>query len=238
MFIRAYLRASTKEQDAKRAKSELIAFANDHGHKIAAFYVENESGAILVRPKLMQLIEDAHKADVILVEQIDRLARLNQADWDTLKRMLSEKKLSIVSKELPISCMTPQSESSIEFMISILQTINSMMLDMLAAIVRKDYEDGLNRQMQCIACTKVNTQILKYSNNQILKYSNTQILKYSNTQILKYSNTQILKIILIIYIHACQIKIASYQYFIKLNRLKKNTNYALGYGMLAESFTN
>ena len=31
MFIRAYLRASTKEQDAKRAKSELIAFANDHG---------------------------------------------------------------------------------------------------------------------------------------------------------------------------------------------------------------
>ena len=53
MFIRAYLRASTKEQDAKRAKSELIAFANDHGHKIAAFYVENESGATLVRTKLI-----------------------------------------------------------------------------------------------------------------------------------------------------------------------------------------
>ena len=77
MFIRAYLRASTKEQDAKRAKSELIAFANDHGHKIAAFYVENESGAILVRPKLMQLIEDAYEYDVILVEKIDRLKHLN-----------------------------------------------------------------------------------------------------------------------------------------------------------------
>ena len=37
-----------------------------------------------MRPKLMQLIEDAHKGDVILVEQIDRLARLNEADWDTL----------------------------------------------------------------------------------------------------------------------------------------------------------
>ena len=102
MFIRAYLRASTKEQDAKRAKNELIAFANDHGHKIAAFYIENESGAILVRPKLMQLIEDAHKGDVILVEQIDRLARLNQADWDTLKRMLSEKSyLSYQKSYLP-----------------------------------------------------------------------------------------------------------------------------------------
>ena len=56
MFIRVYLRASTKEQDAKRAKSELIAFANDHGHKIAAFYVENELGATLLRTELMQLI--------------------------------------------------------------------------------------------------------------------------------------------------------------------------------------
>ena len=60
----------------------------------SSFYVENESGATLERPKLMQLIEDAHEGDVILVEQIDRLARLNQTDWNTLKRMLSEKKLA------------------------------------------------------------------------------------------------------------------------------------------------
>ena len=154
MFIRAYLRASTKEQDAKSAKNELIQFANDHGHKIAAFYVENESGATLVRPKLMQLIEDAHEDDVILVEQIDRLARLNQTDWNTLKRLLSEKKLAVVSKELPTSYMALQSESGTEFMGSVLQAINSMMLDMLAAIARKDYEDRRNRQMQGIARAK------------------------------------------------------------------------------------
>ena len=82
-----------------------------------------------------------------MVEQIDRLARLNQADWDTLKRMLSEKKLSIVSKELPPSYMALQSESSPEFMSSVLQAINSMMLYMFAAIARKDYEDRRNRQM-------------------------------------------------------------------------------------------
>ena len=103
MFIRAYLRASTKEQDAKRAKNELIAFASDHDHKIAAFYVENESGATLERPQLMQLIDDASDGDIILVEQIDRLARLNQADWDTLKQMLAKKRLAVVSKELPTS---------------------------------------------------------------------------------------------------------------------------------------
>ena len=150
MFIRAYLRASTKEQDAKRAKNELIAFASDHGHKIAAFYVENESGATLERPQLMQLIDDASDGDIVLVEQINRLARLNQADWDTLKQMLAKKRLAVVSKELPTSYMAFQAVSSTEFMTSILQAINSMMLDMLAAIARKDYEDRRSRQIQGI----------------------------------------------------------------------------------------
>ena len=50
--------------------------------------------------------------------------------------------------------MTPQSESSTEFMSSVLQAINSMMLDMLAAIARKDYEDRRSRQMQGIARAK------------------------------------------------------------------------------------
>lgn len=154
MFVRAYLRASTKEQDAERAKQELIQFANEHGQKIAAFYVENESGATLARPQLMQLITDAHEGDVILVEQIDRLARLNQTDWDTLKRMLAEKKLSVVSKELPTSYLALQGEQSTEFMDSILQAINSMLLDMLAAIARKDYEDRRHRQQQGIAKAK------------------------------------------------------------------------------------
>ena len=160
MFIRAYLRASTKEQDAKRAKSELIAFANDHGHKIAAFYVENESGATLERPQLMQLIDDAHDGDVILVEQIDRLARLNPADWDTLKQKLSAKRLSVVSKELPTSYMALQQVNGSEFMDSVLRAINDMLLDMLAAIARKDYEDRRNRQMQGIARAKAEGKYL------------------------------------------------------------------------------
>jgi len=36
MFIRAYFRASTQEQNAARAKSEQIEFAADHGHKITS----------------------------------------------------------------------------------------------------------------------------------------------------------------------------------------------------------
>lgn len=154
MFIRAYLRASTKAQDASRAKAELDQFAKDHGQKIAAYYIENESGATLARPKLMQLIDDASEGDIILVEQIDRLARLNQDDWNTLKQKLSDKKLAIVSKELPTSFLAFQADTNTEFMASILQAINAMLLDMLAAIARKDYEDRRHRQMQGIAKAK------------------------------------------------------------------------------------
>ncbi|EGU32167.1 resolvase [Vibrio ichthyoenteri ATCC 700023] len=49
MFIRAYLRASTTDQHADRAKSELQTFANQHGIRIASFYTEHLSGAKLER---------------------------------------------------------------------------------------------------------------------------------------------------------------------------------------------
>lgn len=150
MFLRAYLRASTTEQNAERAKESLIAFAADHGKKIASFYVENESGATLTQPELMRLISDAGEGDIILVEQIDRLARLKQADWERLKFMLAKKKLMIVSPELPTSWIALKSSDGTEFTASILQAVNGMLLDMLAAVARKDYEDRRRRQMQGI----------------------------------------------------------------------------------------
>ena len=150
MFLRAYLRASTTEQNAERAKESLISFAANHGKKIASFYVENESGATLIRPELMRLISDAAEGDIILVEQIDRLARLKQADWETLKFMLAKKKLMIVSPELPTSWIALKSSDGTEFTASIMQAVNGMLLDMLAAVARKDYEDRRRRQMQGI----------------------------------------------------------------------------------------
>jgi len=155
MFVRGYLRASTKEQDATRARDELEAFANEHGQTVVQWYTENESGATLKRPELMRLITDAHIGDVILVEQIDRLARLRHDDWETLKRLLAEKKLAVVSKELPTSYIAFQRGRSTDFTDAILRSVNSMLLDMLAAVARKDYEDRRRRQQQGIAKAKV-----------------------------------------------------------------------------------
>lgn len=103
MFVRAYLRASTSEQDASRARDALEQFAANHGQHIACEYLENESGAKADRPELLRLLKDAKKGDVLLVESIDRLSRLPAEDWQKLKTAIDSKGLRIVALDLPTS---------------------------------------------------------------------------------------------------------------------------------------
>lgn len=153
-FIRGYLRASTEDQDASRAKQDLLEFSQDRGLKVASWYVENESGATLKRPELMRLIEDAQPGDVLLLEQVDRLARLTQGDWETLKGMIQNKGLRIVALDLPTSHGLMQTVQGDDFTSRMLGAINAMLLDMLAAVARKDYEDRRRRMDQGITKAK------------------------------------------------------------------------------------
>lgn len=150
MYIFGYLRASTKSQDAKRAQKRMKAFAEDNGHRVAGWYIENESGASLQRPELMRMLDDADKGDVILIEQVDRLSRLSEEDWGALKTIISAKQLAVVSLDLPTSQMALSDKSGNDFQGAMLRAINGMMLDMLAAISRKDYEDRRRRQREGI----------------------------------------------------------------------------------------
>lgn len=153
MFVRAYLRASTKEQDASRAKDELFQFAHDKGLKIAATYIENESGASLNRPELFRLLSDCQAGDVLLIEQVDRLSRLNASDWERLKAEIRNRQIKVVALDLPTS-WSMASVNTDEFTSRMSEAINNMMLDMIAAIARKDYDDRRRRQRQGIAKAK------------------------------------------------------------------------------------
>jgi DNA invertase Pin-like site-specific DNA recombinase len=151
MFVRSYLRASTKSQDASRAKAQLEQFASEHGLTIAATYTENESGASLARPALFELIADASEGDILLIEQVDRLSRLNEADWSKLKSALSAKRIKVVALDLPTSWMMTSTDETTSRMFD---AINGMMLDMLAAIARKDYTTRRDRAAQGIVKAK------------------------------------------------------------------------------------
>ncbi len=76
-FVRAYLRASTAEQDASRALETIEAFARERGLIICSYYIENESGSRLDRPELFRLLRDCQQNDILLIEDVDRLSRLS-----------------------------------------------------------------------------------------------------------------------------------------------------------------
>lgn len=151
MFIRAYLRASTDQQDATRAKDSLIKFAEEKGAKIASYHIENESGRKLKRPELMRLLNDAESGDIILVESIDRLTRLTTDDWKQLKLMLDNKGLHIVAMDVPTSYVFLKPEELDDTTSGILEAVNKMLIDILAVVACKDYEDRRRRSAQGIA---------------------------------------------------------------------------------------
>lgn len=154
MYIHGYLRASTKEQDALRAKNRMKTFVEEKGFRLASWYTENVSGASLQRPELLRLLDDAAPGDIILIEQVDRLSRLDEEGWQKLKRLIQDKDLVVVSLDLPTSHMALAAGAGDEFTRVMLKAINGMMLDMLAAIARKDYQDRRRRQEEGITKAK------------------------------------------------------------------------------------
>ena len=154
MFIRSYLRASTIEQDANRANDALEQFAADHGQVVASTYTENASGTEANRPELLRLLKDARKGDVLLVESIARLSRMEDPDWRMLKATIDSKGLCIVALDLPTSHLALRVTQGDEFTSRMLGAINNMMIEMMAAIARKDYQQRRERQAQGIAKAK------------------------------------------------------------------------------------
>ena len=151
MFIRAYLRASTDQQDAARAKDSLVEFVDKYNHKIASFYLENESGRKLIRPELMKLLDEAEAGDILLVESIDRLTRLTADEWKKLKLMIEQKGLLLVAHDLPTSHKALSTDKMDDMTKGILDAVNNMLVDILATMACKDYELRRQRSAQGIA---------------------------------------------------------------------------------------
>ena len=90
---------------------------------------------------------------MLLVEQVDRLSRLNSSDWERLRSEIRRIGIRVVALDLPTSWQLAVSGQD-EFTSRMSEAINAMLLDMLAAIARKDYEDRRRRQAQGIARAK------------------------------------------------------------------------------------
>lgn len=142
MNAHLYLRASTKDQDALRAKASLEVFAADKGLSIAGIYSENISGTKLNRPELMRLLDVAQPGEILLCESVDRLSRLSQEDWDTLKAAIKAKGLRLVIADLPTSHMLIEDKGITG---QIMEVINNMLLDLMSTMARLDQVKRVER---------------------------------------------------------------------------------------------
>lgn len=152
MIAHLYLRASTKDQDAHRAEKSLQAFATDKGLTIAGVYSENISGTKLNRPELMQLLNVAQPGEILLCESMDRLSRLSQEDWETLKATIKAKGLRLVVADLPTSHMMVTDKGITG---QIMNVINDMLIELMQTMARLDQEKRVLRINQGLANKKV-----------------------------------------------------------------------------------
>ena len=143
MTTRIYVRASTKDQDAERALKDLQYFAIQYGADTAV-YIENYTGTKLERPILNKLLTESEQGDILLVESVDRLSRLTQADFKKLKDRIQAKGLRLIVADLPTTHVTSSDTMTGELM----NVINSMLIDLLATMARLDNEKRRERIKQ------------------------------------------------------------------------------------------
>jgi len=151
MLARIYTRASTVEQDATRALASLRQFAAENKLHVAASYTENASGTQADRPELLRLLADSTPGDLMLIEGVDRLSRLGEADWGRLRRAIDEHGIRVVSLDLPTSYLAMAQD---EFTRRLSSALSNLMIEILAANARKDWEDRRRRTAQGIERAK------------------------------------------------------------------------------------
>lgn len=145
MNTRIYVRASTKEQDAERALDSLRAFAVGLGHSTTE-YIENHTGTKLERPQLNKLLDESKDGDILLVESVDRLSRLTQDDFSTLKQRIKDKGLRLIVQDLPTTHAVINATDEITG--AVLSVVNNMLIDLLATMARLDNEKRRERIKQ------------------------------------------------------------------------------------------
>ncbi|WP_180181472.1 recombinase family protein [Acinetobacter sp. YH01021] len=145
MNTRIYVRASTKEQDAERALDSLRAFAVGLGHSTTE-YIENHTGTKLERPQLNKLLDESKDGDILLVESVDRLSRLTQDDFSTLKQRIKDKGLRLIVQDLPTTHALINATDDITS--AVLSVVNNMLIDLLATMARLDNEKRKERIKQ------------------------------------------------------------------------------------------
>ncbi len=93
---------------------------------------------------MFRVLADSKPGEALPIEQVDGLSHLTSGDWRRLRSELDARQVRIVALDLPTSWMLAAPADDLTA--RTFAAVNGMMLDVLAAVVRKDYDDRRRRQ--------------------------------------------------------------------------------------------
>jgi DNA invertase Pin-like site-specific DNA recombinase len=92
------------------------------------------------------LLDESKDGDILLVESVDRLSRLTQDDFSTLKQRIKDKGLRLIVQDLPTTHALINATDDITS--AVLSVVNNMLIDLLATMARLDNEKRKERIKQ------------------------------------------------------------------------------------------
>ena len=179
-----YLRVSTKEQSEARQIAELIKYVD-----IQNIFVDKSSGKNFDRPQYKLLKDKARTGDEIYFKELDRLGRNKKQIKEELEYF---KKQNIVVRFLDIPTTLMLFESFGEMQKSIMDMVNTILIEVLSTQAETEYKKIKQRQVEGIEIAKKNDKYkncgrpkIKLVNNFDLLYENYKDKKITGVDFAK-----------------------------------------------------
>lgn len=178
MKIHAFLDAKGSNQSLPVIRETFETFARRKGHRISAFYNEQDFPATrgslirLLRDKglaiasqgraenqprldsgeeLFRLLKQARPGDVLLIQQIGLFGSLSNTEWKSFRQKIKNRKIRIVSMDVEASWVMVSSESA---MAPLSEQLTAAIMDMVDALGAKEKLQHRDRQMEGISRAK------------------------------------------------------------------------------------
>ena len=148
-----YHRTSTREQHLDRGIVEINAYCSVHNLEIEKIFTDQQTGKNFNRPRYTIMKEDVLRAgDELIITEVDRLGRNKQEILRELQ-YYRDNQIRVKILELPTTLIDLSSmDNAMARMI--METINSMLIEIYAAMAQAEIEKKEKRQKEGIQAKK------------------------------------------------------------------------------------
>lgn len=148
-MIYGYHRISTKQQHLDRGISEIEDYCKISNLPLKKIYTDRISGKTFDRPRYIVLKEDVLRhGDTLIITELDRLGRNKNAILNELE-YFRNKGIRMMILELPTT-LQDYSKMNNSMAQMVIETINSILIDLYAAMAQAEMEKREKRQREGI----------------------------------------------------------------------------------------